>query len=106
MTAFLRHAETRSFATARTAGAEDCDLSILVNREGGIHVIRRVPVGISNRRCAPITAPAKPIASIEPMEAVRLEARSATQSCMLAAERPERGLLPPLHNFPHYRMLQ
>jgi hypothetical protein len=64
VSAFLKHAG-EIFATARTAGTEGCDLSILVSREGGIHMIAGA-IGNSNR-CAPTMPPAQPIASIEPM---------------------------------------
>src|SRR5580658_7472100 len=38
VSASLRHAE-EIFAAARTAGPEDCDMAILVDRDGGIHMI-------------------------------------------------------------------
>lgn len=103
MSAFLKHAE-EIFATARTAGGEDCELSILVNREGGIHVIAGGDWQLESLRAHHGASAAYRVQRTN--GSVRLEARSATQSCLLAAERPERGLMPPLYDFPRYLMLQ
>jgi hypothetical protein len=103
VSAFLKHAE-EIFATARTAGTEDCDLSILVNREGGIHIIAGADWQLESLRAHHSASAAYRVHRTNGR--VRLEARSATQSCLLAAERPERALLPPLPDFPHYLMLQ
>jgi hypothetical protein len=103
VSAFLEHAE-EIFATARTAGAGDCDLSILVNREGGIHVIADGGWQLESLRAHHGASVAYRVHRTN--GSVRLEARSATQTCVLAAERPELGLMPPLHDFPRYLMLQ
>jgi hypothetical protein len=103
VSAFLKHAE-EIFATARTAGAEDCDLSILVNREGGIHVIEAAGWQLESLRAHHGASEAYRVHRTH--GSVRLEARSATQSCHLAADRPERRLLPSLQDFPRYLMLQ
>ncbi|MGA7240151.1 MAG: hypothetical protein WBY44_30995 [Bryobacteraceae bacterium] len=103
VSAFLRHAE-EIFATARTAGTEDCDLSILVNREGGIHMIAGADWQLESLRAHHGASAAYRVHRSH--GSVRLEARSATQSCTLAAERPERALLPPLPEFPRYLILQ
>ena len=81
MSAFLRHAE-EIFATARTAGTEDCDLSILVNREGGIHMIAGADWQLESLRAHHGASAAYRVHRSR--GSVRLEARSATQSCTLA----------------------
>jgi len=101
VSAFLKHAE-EIFATAycRTRRLQPIDSG----ESRGRHSRNRPAIGHSNR-CAPATASAA-YRVHRTNGSVRLEARSATQSCLLAAERPERGLLPPLHDFPRYLMLQ
>jgi hypothetical protein len=103
VSAFLKQAE-EIFATARTAGTEDCDLSILVNREGGIHMIAGADWQLEALRAHHGANAAYRVHRSH--GSVRLEARNATQSCVLAAERPERALLPPLPDFPLYLMVQ
>jgi hypothetical protein len=100
--AFLKHAE-EIFATARTAGTEDCDFSILVNREGGIHMIAGADWPLESLRAHHGASAAYRVH--RNVSSVRVEARSATQSCLLASERPERALLPALPDFPRYLML-
>ena len=103
VSAFLKHAE-EIFATARTGGAEDCDLSILVNHDGGIHVIAGGDWQLESLRAHHGASAAYRVHRTN--GSLRVEARSAAQSCLLTTERPERGLLPPLHDFPRYLMLQ
>ena len=103
VSAFLKHAE-EIFAAARDAGTEDCDLSILVNREGGIHMIAGTDWQLESLRAHHGARAAYRVYRTN--GCVRLEAHSATESCLLAAERPERALLPALADFPRYLMLQ
>ncbi len=103
MSAFLRHAE-EIFTTARTAGTEDCNLSILVNRDAGIHMIADADWQLESLRAHHGASAAYRVNRDNGN--VRLEARSANQSCMLAADRPERILMPAIPDFPRYLMLQ
>jgi hypothetical protein len=103
VSAFLKHAE-EIFAAARTAGSDDCDWSILVKRDGGIHMIAGADWQLESLREHHGANAAYRVHRSQGN--VRLEARSANQSCMLAAERPERTLLPPMSDFPRYLMLQ
>jgi hypothetical protein len=102
VSAFLKHAE-EIFATACT-GAEDCDLSILVNREGGLHVIAGGDWQLESLRAHHGASAAYRVHRTN--GSVRVEARNAAQSCLLTTERPEWGLLAPLQDFPRYQMLQ
>jgi hypothetical protein len=112
--AFLRHAE-EIFEAACTAGPEDCDMAILVNRDGGIHMIAgadwelepmRQHYGASAAYCVNRNS-----------GQVKLEARRANESCTLVADPPAHGpgcTLKParraarygLADFPQYLMLQ
>jgi hypothetical protein len=103
VSAFLRHAE-EIFAVAHTAGTEDCNLSILVNREGGIHMIADADWQLESLRAHHGASAAYRVHRAG--GTVRLEARSANQSCVLAADRPERALLPAIPDFPRYLILQ
>jgi hypothetical protein len=103
VSAFLRHAE-EIFSAARTAGAEDCNLAILVNRDGGIHMIADADWSLAPLREHHGAAAAYRVNRSGGR--VQLEARSATESCLLSAARPERAILPALGDFPHYLKLQ
>ncbi len=103
MSAFLTHAE-EIFSTACTAGTEDCDLSILVNRDGAIHMIAGADWQLESLRVHHGASAAYRVHRTGGN--VRLEARSANESCLLAADRPERSLLPTIADFPRYLMIQ
>ena len=102
MSAFLRHAE-EIFSAACTAGAGDCNLAILVNRDGGIHMIADADWGLAPLREHHGAAAAYRVNRTGGR--VLLEARSATESCLLSAARPARAMLPALGDFPHYLKL-
>jgi hypothetical protein len=103
VSAFLRHAE-EIFATAQTAGTDDCNLSILVNREGGIHMIADAEWQLESLRAHHGASAAYRVH--RDGGAVRVEARSANRSCLLAAERPERVLMAAIPDFPRYQLIQ
>jgi hypothetical protein len=102
VSAFLRQAE-EIFATATSAGAEDCDLSILIGRDGGIHMIADSGWQIESLRAHHGAQTAYHVHRTSGN--VRLEARSFNQSCVLACDRPERILAPVIPEFPRYLML-
>jgi hypothetical protein len=92
------------FATARQGGPEDCDLAILVSRDGGIHMVAGSDWGLEPLRVRHGATTAYRIARNGGH--VRLEARTAGQACVLRADRPGP---PPGHsvcatipNFPGY----
>jgi hypothetical protein len=100
--AFLRHAE-EIFLTARTAGTEECDMALLVNADGAIHV---VPAEEWNLEPLRIHHGARAAYRVSRSRAgVRLEARSAAgQCCVLEAPGPQgpvRGMLP---DYPQYQI--
>jgi hypothetical protein len=103
VSAFLKHAE-EIFAAARTAGPDECDLSILVNRDGAIHMIAGSDWGLESLRAHHGASAAYRVRRNQ--GSVRLEARSASQSCVLACERPERVLAAAMPEFPRYLRLQ
>ena len=103
MSAFLKHAE-ELFAAAHAGGTDDCDLSILVNRDGGIHMIADADWQLEALRAH---HGANAVYRVHRSGGnVRLEARSANQSCVLAADRPARALAPSIPDFPQYLMIQ
>ena len=98
---FLQHAN-EIFSTARTGG-EDCDLAILMNRDGGIHILNSSGWNLDPLR---VHHGAEAVYRISRHEGgVQLEARAAGQSCVMRSENPAhlcRGLLP---DFPQYLTL-
>jgi hypothetical protein len=103
VSAFLRHAE-EIFAAARTAGPEDCDMAILVNRDGGIHVIAGADWELEPMRLHYGASAAYRVNRNGGQ--VRLEARRANESCTLVAEQPVRAARYSLADFPQYLMMQ
>jgi len=98
VSAFLKDAETM-FHTARQGGREDCELAILVGRDGGIHMLpasgwELEPLRLHHgaRAAFRITRNSR---------GVRLEARSADEACLLQAK-PGRPWRPALSDFPQY----
>jgi hypothetical protein len=103
VSAFLKHAE-EIFAAARTAGPEDCDMAILVNRDGGIHMIAGGDWPLEPMRLHHGASAAYRVSRSGGQ--VRLEARRANESCTLVAEKPVRTAGWGLPDFPQYLMLQ
>jgi hypothetical protein len=103
VSAFLKHAE-EIFAAARTAGPEDCDMAILVNRDGGIHMIAGAGWELEPMRLHYGASAAYRVNRSGGQ--VRLEARRANESCTLVAEPPVRATRHSLTDFPQYLMLQ
>jgi len=100
---FLRHAE-EIFEAACTAGSEDCDMAILVNRDGGIHMIAGADWALEPMRLHYGAATAYRVNRSGSQ--VRLEARRPNESCTLTAERPVPAPRFGLNDFPQYLMLQ
>jgi hypothetical protein len=100
---FLRHAE-EIFAAARTAGPEDCDMAILVNRDGGIHMIAGADWELEPMRQHYGASAAYRVN--RSAGHVKLEARRANESCTLVAEQPLRAMRYGLADFPQYLMMQ
>ena len=103
VSAFLRHAE-EIFAAARTAGPEDCDMAILVNRDGGIHMIAGADWELEPMRLHYGASAAYRVNRNGGQ--VKLEARRANESCTLVAEQPVRATRYGLADFPQYLMMQ
>jgi hypothetical protein len=101
VSSFLRDAE-EIFAAARAGGPEDCDLAILVSREGGIHMVAGSDWGLEPLRMRHGATTAYRIARTGGR--LRLEARSAHESCVLRTDQRERPLAA-IPDFPRYRTL-
>jgi hypothetical protein len=100
---FLKHAE-EIFLAAREGGLDDCDTSILVSRDGSIHMLSGAdwelePLRIDHGARAAYRISRK-------AGEVRLEARSADESCLLQTRPPARRMpaMPP--DFPQYLTIQ
>jgi len=99
VSSFLREVE-EIFATAREGGPEDCDLAILVGRDGGIHMVAGSDWGLEPLRVRHGATAAYRIARNGGR--VRLEARSGDQSCVLRADRLEHPVCATIPDFPRY----
>jgi hypothetical protein len=103
VSSFLRDVE-EIFAAARQGGPEDCDLAILVSRDGGIHMVAGSDWGLESLRVRHGATTAYRIARNGGR--VRLEARSADGSSVLRADpqaRPrERLVRATIPDFPRY----
>lgn len=98
VSAFLKDAE-EIFQTARQGGREDCELAILVGRDGGIHMLAGSGWELEPLRLHHGAKAAYRITRNG--GGVRLEARSADEACLLQAKpaQPWRATLP---DFPQY----
>ena len=103
VSAFLKHAE-EIFAAARTAGPEDCDMAILVNRDGGIHMIAGTGWELEPMRQHYGASAAYRVNRSGGH--LKLEARRANESCTLVAEQPVLAARYGLTDFPQYLMVQ
>src|SRR5689334_17363135 len=92
---FLQNAD-EIFQTARDAGPEDCDMAILVKGDGGIHMLPACDWELESMRLHHGARAAYRVSRKD--GGVRLEARSASQSCLIQSAKPERLL----SDFPRY----
>jgi hypothetical protein len=100
---FLKHAE-EIFRTAREGGPDDCEMSILVSRNGSNHILSGADWELEPLR---IDRGARAAYRISRRDGgVRLEARSADESCLFEA-RPRARLMPAMApDFPQYLTIQ
>ncbi len=99
MNPFLQHAE-EIFATAQGGGSEDCELAILIGRDGGI---RMLAPGGWNLEGLRLHHGAEEVHLVQRRGGrVRLEARSRGESCVLETSRGERTMGGALADFPRY----
>ena len=103
MSSFLRKAE-EIFATAREGGPEDCNLAILVSRDGGIHMVEGSDWGLESLRLRHGATAAYRVARNGGR--VQVEVRSADESCVLRTDQPQRPRRQPvcttIPDFPGY----
>jgi hypothetical protein len=100
---FLKHAE-EIFQTAKEGGLDDCEMSILVSREGNIHMLAGADWELEPLRRHHGARAAYRIS--RKSGGVRLEARSADESCLLQTRRPTRLLPALMPDFPQYLTIQ
>ena len=98
----MKHAE-EIFTAAREGGREDCEVAILVGRDGGIHMLPASGWELEPLRLHHGAQAAYRIS--RGGGGVRLEARSAGESCVLESGKapPARS---PLRDFPQYLRIQ
>ena len=96
---FLKHAE-EIFQAAREGGLDDCDLAILVGRDGGIHMLAGIDWELDPLRRHHGASAAYRISRTA--GGVRVEARSADESCLLQTTQPVRLMPAMLPDFPQY----
>ncbi|HEV3198655.1 MAG TPA: hypothetical protein VGZ73_12120 [Bryobacteraceae bacterium] len=103
MSPFLKHAE-EIFLAAREGGPDDCEMSILVNRDGGIHMLSGADWELEPLR---IDHGARAAYRISRRDGrVRMEARSAEESCLFETK-PRARLMPAMApDFPQYLTIQ
>jgi hypothetical protein len=102
VSALLKNAE-EIFATARAAGADDCDFAIFVRHDGALHMVSSADSPLESLRACYGAAAAYRVQRAHGR--VRVEARNGGSSCLLTAASPERALRPALADFPRYLML-
>ena len=103
MSPFLKHAE-EIFRAAQEGGPDDCEMSILVSRDGGIHMLAGDDWGLEPLRMHHGARAAYHIS--RKAGGVRVEARSADESCLMEKRQPAHRLpaMPP--DFPQYLTIQ
>ncbi len=99
MNPFLKHAE-EIFATARGAGAEDCELAILIAADGSIRILEPAGWELESLRIHHGAHAAYRVQRLAGQ--VRLEARTSSQACVLEGIRPQPTLDGVLSDFPRY----
>ena len=103
MSAFWKHAE-EIFEAARHGGAEECELSILLHRDGSIHMLTGSEWQLESLRQHHGAAAAYHVS--RKAGGLRLEARSAGESCVFQTSQrahPQPVLAP---DFPRYLMIR
>lgn len=88
------------FQAAHAGGPDDCELAILVGRDGAIHMLAESDWGLE-----PLRMHYGPEAIYRIRRSggqVRLEARSWGESCVLQSGRPDPPLRTALPDFPRY----
>jgi hypothetical protein len=100
---FLKHAE-EIFLAAREGGADDCEMSILVSRDGGIHMLCGADWELEPLRIDHGARAAYRIS--RRAGGVRLEARSADESCLLQSKPRARLTAAMAPDFPQYLTIQ
>ncbi len=100
--AFLRNAE-ELFATAQEGAGDDCQVSVLVGADGGIHMVFGSDWGLEPLRQHHGAQAAYRVTRSG--GSVALEGRSAGASCRLEAARPARVLFGPVAHIPCYQMV-
>jgi hypothetical protein len=99
---FLKHAE-EIFTAARQDGGEDCELAILVGRDGQIHMLPASGWELEPLRLHHGAQAAYRLSRSS--GGVRLEARCAGEACLLQA-RPASLTRAALPDFPQYLRIQ
>jgi len=102
VSAFLENAQ-EIFQAARQGGPEDCELAILVDRDGAIHMLPAAGWDLESLRLDHGAHAAYRVT--RSAGAVRVEARSAAEACLLQA-RTAQPWRPPLADFPRYLTIQ
>ena len=102
VSAFLKHAE-EIFSAAQGGGLDDCEMSILVSREGSIHMLAGAGWELEPLR---IHHGARAAYHVSRMGGgVRLDARSDEESCLFETRQSAR--VPPMPpDFPQYVTIQ
>lgn len=95
----MKHAE-EIFLAAREGGPDDCEMSILVSRDGSIHMLAGADWELEPLRMHHGARAAYRIS--RKAGGVRLEARSADGSCLLQTRQPARLMPAMLPDFPQY----
>jgi hypothetical protein len=99
---FLKHAE-EIFATAREGGQEDCEIAILIGRDGGVHMLPGCGWELEPLRLHHGAKAAYRVSRSG--EGVRVEARSAQENCCLQA-RAAGPIRTVLTDYPQYLKIQ
>jgi hypothetical protein len=98
VSSFLRHAE--EILESASGGREDCELAILVGRDGGIHMVADSDWALDRLREHHAARTAYRVT--RRAGRVELEARADGQSCIMHRESPARVLSPCV---PEFRLL-
>ena len=99
----MKHAE-EIFLAARAGSPDDCEMSILVSRDGGIHMLCATDWELEPLR---IDHGARAAYRISRRDGgVRLEARSVDESCLFEAKPRPRPIPVMAPDFPQYLTIQ
>jgi hypothetical protein len=98
--AFLRNAE-EIFSTARQQAGDDCEISVLIGDDGGIHMVYGSDWGLEPLRQFHGAAAAYRVTRTA--GAVALDGRSLAATCHMETAQPARLILGALSHAPCYR---